>query len=355
MATSRTQLARTAGIAAAMLLVLLVAGRFTSAGLGSSEAGPPVGKLPPRPPETTSPPRSPVISAVMLRAGRHRLAFGGGSLWVANDNGTVNRIDPRFDHIVADTIRVAGEDAGLRGAAVGAGAVWVPIANPGALARIDVATGRVTGTVPLGRPLREPVGVTATDDAVWVTCCAFEIAGRPGGKLIRVDPATGKVTARITLPEDPLAVAAVPGQVWVATEEGGAIRVDPASNRVAEVLRGAPRGAAQTVAVSADGVVWLANPGDGTVIRLDSSAPDQTHAQDLDVATQLAVGPEHIWAVATNDQVVVRIDRSDGVLTGRFPVSYVRSVQSIAYGAGSVWAVQGGETLLRLDPEMVVR
>jgi hypothetical protein len=59
--------------------------------------------------------------------------------------------------------------------------------------------------------------------------------------------------------------------------------------------------------------------------------------------------------VATNDQVVVRIDRADSVLTGRFPVSYVRSVQSIAYGAGSVWAVQGGETLLRLDPEMVER
>ena len=47
----------------------------------------------------------------------------------------------------------------------------------------------------------------ATDDAVWVTCCAFEVAGRPAGKLIRVDPARGKVTARITLPEDPLAVA----------------------------------------------------------------------------------------------------------------------------------------------------
>ena len=354
MATSRTQLARTAGIAAAVLLVLLVAGRLTSAGLGSAEAPAPLGKLPPTPPETTDPP-SPVISAVMLRAGRHRLAFGAGSVWVANDNGTVNRVDPQADHIVGDTIRVAGEHAGLRGAAVGAGAVWVPIANHGALARIDVATTRVTATIPLGRPLRDPVGITATDDAVWVTCCAFEIAGRPAGKLIRVDPASGKVTARITLPEDPLAVAAAPGEVWVATEEGGAIRVDPASNRVAKVFRGGPRGAAQTVAVGTDGVVWLANPGDGTVIRLDPSAPDRTHAQDLDAATQLAVGPDEVWAVATNDQIVVRIDQADGVVTGRFPVSYVRSVQSIAYGAGSVWAIQGGETLLRLDPEMVER
>jgi streptogramin lyase len=354
MATSRTQLARTAGIAAAVLLVLLVAGRLTSAGLGTSEDRPPLGKLPGTPPKTTEPP-SPVVSAVMLRAGRHRLAFGAGSVWVANDDGTVNRIDPQVDHIVGDTIRVADQGAGLRGAAVGAGAVWVPIGEPGALARIDVATTRVTTTIPLGRPLRDPVGVAATGDAVWVTCCAFEIAGRRTGKLIRVDPASGKVTARITLPEDPLAVAAVPGAVWVATEEGGAIRVDPASNRVAEVFRGGPRGAAQTLAVGADGVVWLANPGDGTVIRLDPSMPDRTQAQDLDAATQLAAGREEVWAVATNDQIVVRIDQADGAVTGRFPVSYVRSVQSIVYGAGSVWAVQGGETLLRLDPEMVER
>jgi virginiamycin B lyase len=354
MATSRTQLARTVGVAAAMLVVLLVAGRLTSAGLGGSEAPRRLGKLPPSPPETTIPP-SPVVSAVMLRAGRHRLAFGAGSIWVANDNGTVNRVDPRFAHVVADTIRVAGEDAGLRGAAVGAGAVWVPIANPGALARIDVATSRVTATIPLGRPLRDPVGVTVTEDAVWVTCCAFEAAGRPRGKLIRVDPASGKVAARITLPEDPLAVAAARGEVWVATEEGGAIQVDPASNRVAKVFRGGARGAAQTLAVAADGAVWLANPGDGTVTRLDPSAPDRVHAQDLDAATQLVVGPDDVWAVATNDQVVVRIDQAGGTVTGRFPVRYVRSVQSIAYGARSVWVVQGGETLLRLDPGMVER
>jgi virginiamycin B lyase len=355
MATPRTQLARNASIAAAVLLVLLAAGRLTSAGLGTSEDdGPALGKLSPAPPETTEPP-SPVISAVMLRAGRHRLAFGAGAVWVANDNGTVNRIDPRFDHIVADTIRVTDEGAGLRGAAVGAGALWVPIGNPGALARIDVATDRVTATIPLGRPLRDPVGVAAGDGAVWVTCCAFERTGRRTGKLIRVDPASAKVTARITLPSDPLAVATAPGAVWVATEEGGAIRVDPASNRVAEVFRGGGRGAAQTLAVGADGVVWLANPGDGSVIRLDPSAPDRTRAQDLAAATQLAVGPEEVWAVATNDQVVVRLGQADGVATGRFPVSFVRSVQSIAYGAGSVWAVQGAETLLRLDPEMVER
>jgi virginiamycin B lyase len=344
---SRSELARTAGVASAVLLVLLVAGRLTAGGLDRIEPA-----APPRTfaPGTTEPPPSPVISAIMLRTGRHRIAFGAGTVWVANDTGTVNRIDP-VASLIGATIRVADERAGLRGAAVGAGGVWVPVANPGGLARIDASSNRVVTTIPLGRPLRDPVGVVTTQDAVWVTCCAYEVAGRPGGKLIRVDPATNKVAARITLPEAPLAVAAADDQVWVATTQGGAIRVDPASNRVVTVLRGGLQSGAQMVAVGA-GSVWLANPGDGSVTRLDPAEPDRTQAIRVHAATQLAVGEGEVWAVATNDQGVLRIDPADNTVRGGFPVSYVHSVQSIAYGDGSVWVAQGGSTLLRLDPEL---
>lgn len=348
MATSRSERARTAGIAVAVLAVLLVAGRLTASGLDRGQEQAPPGTLAPAPPTTPQP--SPVISAILLRAGRHRLASGAGTVWVANDTGTVNRIDPIANHIAA-TIRVASERAGLRGAAVGAGGVWVPVANPGGLARIDAGSNQVVTTIPLGRPLRDPVGVVATEDAVWVTCCAYEVAGRPGGKLMRVDPATGKVTARITLPEDPLAVAASSDQVWVATTQGGAIRVDPASNRVVRVLRGGPQGVAQTVAVGA-GAVWLANPGDGSVTRLDPAEPDRAQVIQVDAATLLAIGEGEVWAVATNDQGVLRIDPTDNKVRGGFPLSDVHAVQSIAYGNGSVWVAQGGSTLLRLDPQL---
>jgi streptogramin lyase len=345
---SRTELARTAGIGAAVLLVLLAAGRLTAGGIDREQAQAPA---PPGPlsPATTQPP-SPVISAMLLRAGRHRLAFGAGTVWVANDSGSVHRVDPVANHISA-TIQVASEQAGLRGAAVGAGGVWVPVANPGSLARIDAGNNRVVARIPLGRPLRDPVGVATTEDAVWVACCAYEVAGRSGGKLMRVDPATDKVTARITLPEDPLALATGPDEVWVATTQGGAIRIDPASNRVTSVLRGMPQGVAQTVAVGAGGV-WLANPGDASVDRLDPADPDQVKVIRVAAATLLAVGEGEVWAVATNDQGVLRIDPADNQVRGGFPVSYVHSVQSIVYGGGSVWVAQGGSTLLRLDPDL---
>lgn len=344
---SRTELARTTGIGAAVLLVLLVAGRLTASGIDQvQEPAAPAALAP----ATTEPPPSPVISAMLLRAGRHRLAFGAGTVWVANDSGTLYRIDPVANHISA-IIQVASERAGLRGAAVGAGGVWVPVANPGGLVRIDAGSNRVVARIPLGRPLRDPVGVATTADAVWVTCCAYEVGGRPGGKLMRVDPATDKVTARLTLPEEPLAVATAHDQLWVATTEGGAIRVDPASNRAATVLRGVPQGVAQTVAVGAGGV-WLANPGDASVDRLDPSNPERVKVIRVAAATLLAVGDGEVWAVATNDQGVLRIDPADNTVRGGFPVSYVHAVQSIAYGDGSVWVAQGGSTLLRLDPDM---
>ena len=59
-----------------------------------------------------------------------------------------------------------------------------------------------------------------------------------------------------------------------------------------------------------------------------------------------------VWAVATNDQTVVRIDPADNAVRGGFPVSFVHAVQSIAYGDESLWVVQGPSTLLRLDPAM---
>jgi sugar lactone lactonase YvrE len=330
-----------------VLLVLLAAGRLTAGGLDRVEAPAPPRTLTPG---TTEPPPSPVISAIMLRTGRHRIAFGAGTVWVANDSGTVNRIDP-VASIIGATIRVASERAGLRGVAVGAGGVWVPVANPGGLARIDAGTNRVVTTIPLGRPLRDPVGVVTTEDAVWVTCCAYEVAGRRGGKLMRVDPATDEVTARIDLPEEPLAVAAGHEQVWVGTAQGGAIWVDAARNRVVRVFRGGPQGGTQTVAVGS-GSVWLANPGDGSVARLDPSDPDRMEVIHLHATTLLAAGEGEMWAVATNDQGVLRLDAADNVVRGGFPVSYVHSVQSIAYGDGSVWVAQGGSTLLRLDPEL---
>ena len=50
--------------------------------------------------------------------------------------------------------------------AAGAGAIWVALADAGAVARIDPRTNKVTATIAVGH---RPQGVAVADGLVWVT------------------------------------------------------------------------------------------------------------------------------------------------------------------------------------------
>ena len=340
----RKELARTAGVAAAVLLALLVAGRLTRSALAPGAPATTAAAT-----GTTAGQRSPVLAAVDVGPGPPgRLAFGAGAVWAVGDAGTLARVDPASDQVTA-RIRVASRTAGARAVAVGAGAVWVAVSSPGVLVRVDPASNRATATVPLGRALRDPVGVVVAGGAVWVTCCGREATGRRGGKLLRVDPGTLQVTP-ISLPREPLGIAADNRQVWVSTTDGSAVLVDPATGRVVRVDED-PRqgGAAQDVAVGAD-AVWLAYPGGGLVARLDPQDPAGNEAVLVDAPTIVTVGGGMVWVVAGNDQGVVAIDPGTKAEVRGFPVAFLRDVRSLVYGSGALWAAQGSSRLLRVDP-----
>ena len=207
-----------AAIAAGLLLVALIAvGQVTSGSLPSSSTRPP-GGLAARPTIPPDPP-SPVVARVEVPGNPQRLAFGFGTVWVTNSNGTVSRIDPASDQVVA-TIPLPRAGRRPEAIATGAGMVWVA-ASAGMVWRIDPARNQVVGQVDTGRLLYKPIGLAVQDDAVWVVCCANAAPGRhPDGKLIRIDPAAGRVAARIAVRGDPFAVATEPGAVWVATAPG---------------------------------------------------------------------------------------------------------------------------------------
>ena len=89
------------------------------------------------------------------------IAFGDGSVWVANSlDGTVSRIDPATNRVTA-TIPV-GE--GPDGIAVGSGAVWVSGEFSEAIARIDPAENRVVERIPIAN---RPKGLALLEDQVW--------------------------------------------------------------------------------------------------------------------------------------------------------------------------------------------
>ncbi len=87
-----------------------------------------------------------ILETVGVGNGPTGIAFGDGSVWVANSlDGTVSRIDPATNRVTA-TIPV-GE--GPDGIAVGSGAVWVSGEFSEEIARIDPVENRVVERIPI--------------------------------------------------------------------------------------------------------------------------------------------------------------------------------------------------------------
>lgn len=227
------------------------------------------------------------------------VAVGEGSVWAANPaENVVYRVDPETLTVSA-RIPVGPYPWGV---AVGAGHVWVAIhhgTDHGALERIEPATNRVDGHVPLGPPNQGPGKVTMSGDAVWVAVDGDNV-------LARVDPATLEVTKRISVRGVCGGIAAVGKAIWVAGRicGSGVTRVDTVKGAAGHTvgLRG------MTLGVAADeDSVWVAS-----VLGRDSSVLTRLDATSEKVVDQLvfdhqlagvALGFGSVW-VAGGDQVV---------------------------------------------------
>jgi len=85
-------------------------------------------------------------------------------------------------------------------------ALWVANALDLTVSRIELASGHVTQTVPVGDG---PNTVVAGSGAVWVS-------NEFGGTVTRIDPATGKATRRISVGGSPRGMALIGSSPWVA-------------------------------------------------------------------------------------------------------------------------------------------
>ena len=242
------------------------------------------------------------VPPMPLGAQPEALAFGFGSVWVANTNdGTVARIDARTRKVVA----VIGVGAGVRDIATGFGSVWVANGSEGTVTRIDPALNAPEETLRLAaeNAVARPVNwIAVGSNAVWVT---------RGNELLRVDPATGAVKAKVAIPT-PVGLAARDENVWVATQDEALLTVravlgvpgEPPELRASDVALGYPVAAP----VPAAGSLWLIlYVGTGQLVQ---------------------VGPDGVTA-----RVPMRA----------FPLD-------VAYGAGALWVVDVRGDLLRVDP-----
>jgi class 3 adenylate cyclase/DNA-binding beta-propeller fold protein YncE len=162
------------------------------------------------------------IGSIPVGEGPSSIAFGEGSVWVANSSdGTITRIDPATRRTI--TIHGAPDANAI---AVGSGAVWVT--SDANVLKIDPATNMIIDTIDASIPTSAKIAVDDQTGSVWV---AFADAKPiPFGRhftILRLDEGShrfvkefdGSCCYATTL-------IAGKGLVWFATDNGFLVRFD---------------------------------------------------------------------------------------------------------------------------------
>lgn len=216
--------------------------------------------------------------------------------------------------------------------AEGFGAVWTATCATGGVARIDPASGAVTGHVAVAKTSDEESSVGAGEGAVWVIvdgrdCTACAVA--------KIDPAAMTVVGTFDVPPDASAVRAGLGGVWV-TYPGSdrVLRLDPATGRTAAsiALPGRP-----SFLDIGDDAVWVMAQGAGALCRIDPGRNLSTGCTTIDPrgtdGGDVTTGEGYVWyrgtkALVTQVDPAGRIVRRIGTGAGS---------GSAAAGAGQLW------------------
>ena len=132
-----------------------------------------------------------------------------------------------------------------------------------------------------------------------------------GPSLVLLDRASGAVKATVSLQAPPAAVAADAGSLWVAEPGTGTVaRVDPDRHTVVAVI---PMGRRPNLIASAAGRIWVADDIDRTVSRIDPRTDTIVQTVALGFSPSgMAADATGAWVLRPDDGAVVRIDPRTG-------------------------------------------
>jgi len=199
-------------------------------------------------------------------AAAYNIWAGGGSVWVAADQGSeVVRVSPQRNRVVAHI--PAGD--GPASMAFAGGTAWVVNHRDTTITRIDLATNKSTRLVRLG-------GDGAPERMIWLRGSLW-ITGR-GTDLLQVNPADGSVRRTIEIGGSGIDLVAYGDHVWVPTRSAevdpsgfptmdALKRVSVSSGAVSTVVRSSGRLDVHGLAV-AGGAVWIADNRAGMLYRV---------------------------------------------------------------------------------------
>ena len=274
--------------------------------------------------------------------------------------------------IVGETISFAGANAVV----VEDGNVWVQVRGRnrgcgGDLLRFDEATGGQVGSIPVEGLAGWVVGgggISATAEAVWVLGNVCPRDGPMGVILQRIDPASNRVADVFELgPGRAADIAVSETGVWMMlvrpSEHDDAaeiLRFDPAADQVVATIPLPSGSAREVLANHAFTWAWIlerdasgAVVGNGTLERIDPASDRVVSSLDLDVHSP-ALGERGLWAA--RECSLVEIEPEGGSIVSEVSVGRA-SYQLLDQGAGGIWFFgqpcdgRGRPRLVRFNPD----
>ena len=239
------------------------------------------------------------------------LSQGAGRVRVAPNSVAV--IDPGTD-TVAGAVAVGSTPGAI---AFGSGSLWVANQNDQTVSRVDPQTWQTLQVIPVGQT---PTGIAVSADLVWVAAANLTPSAN-AVSLTPIDPQFNAVEPAVRLGNvitgGPEAVAAQGDQVWAAPSNGLLTRLDATSGRIVQKLD--PNATPAAIAIGGDGAVWIADNGADTVTRVDPTGL-LTPIAVGNGPSGIAVGDGGVWVADSLDNAVVRIDPDTRAVTTTIPV-----------------------------------
>ena len=162
------------------------------------------------------------------------------------------------------------------------------------------------------------------------------------------------LTAEASVAVDkPIAMASDGRALWVLTEDGRLVRIDPTTNEVSDTVA---LGDAQYLynGISADASgVWATQWSPGFVYRIDPETRAIAAKIETDIAKGVLVAEDAVWVAHTHDGTVSRIDPATNKVVATITVgpTGTSGPNWLASGLGSIWVgIPNALTVVRIDP-----
>ena len=171
------------------------------------------------------------------------VAVGEGYAWVTFRDGDVQKLD-QFTARPLERYHVEGS---LDVVAVGEGGVWVLDEVAGVVTRLDSAIGEIVASITVSPNAR---AIVAGESGLWVL-------DTQASTVTRIDAATNRLEAPIgPVGDGPNGLAIGLGAVWVPSDDGMLVRIEPLTGQTTSIDAGVP-----LTAIAVDegtGTIWLA-------------------------------------------------------------------------------------------------